>query len=397
MIKNFRDLSLPEPLQKALEKMNFQEPTPIQSTSIPLALDGKDILGTAQTGTGKTAAFCIPMITRLIQNSRSTSLILTPTRELAIQIHQTIKQLTENISIRSALLIGGDPIRKQIQHLRNSPRILVGTPGRIIDHLDRGSLMLHGVDFLVLDETDRMLEMGFEVQLKQIERFLTGKRQTLMFSATLPKNIQKIAESYLENPQTVSIGKKNVPAKDISQKTIPVNESNKYEILREELREREGSIIIFTKTKRGAEKLANRLAKEELSVTYLHGDLPQRKREKVIKAFRSKWHTILIATDVAARGLDVPHVEHVVNYNLPRNPEDYIHRIGRTARAGAKGEALNLIDDSDRSNWKAISRMLDPSLKKDSGSEKKPFRKSSSNRKNNRHFFKKRKSKKRAA
>ncbi|MEZ4704875.1 MAG: DEAD/DEAH box helicase [Bdellovibrionota bacterium] len=397
-MKTFFEFSLPTAVQTALETMNFVQPTPIQSQAIPVALEGRDVLGTAQTGTGKTGAFCIPLVSYLINNPSSKGLILTPTRELATQVLGIVKQLTKNTPIRSALLIGGDSMYKQFDQLKKTPQVIVGTPGRIIDHLERGSLSLNQVGFLVLDEMDRMLEMGFSIQLDHILEYLTSERQTLMFSATLPKQILKMTEQYMVDPVRISLGSVNAPVEKIDQKTLRVSDQEKYGVLVDELQNREGSVIIFTKTKRGAENLARKLMKEDMNVTFMHGDLQQRKRTRVISAFREKRFTILVATDVAARGLDVPHVEHIVNYELPRNPQDYIHRIGRTARAGAQGHALNLVSDQDRSAWSAISKMLHGVPEKPFKSEKKrSFSKKSYAKKKSSHFFQKRKSKKKVA
>lgn len=358
MITAFSELNLPDAISQALTAMKFDTPTPIQAKAIPMALEGRDILGTAQTGTGKTAAFCIPMIARLMKMPGSKALILTPTRELAAQVSEAVKQLTQKTRLSHTLLIGGDPIHRQISALRRDPEIIVGTPGRITDHLDRGTLMLHTVNFLVLDETDRMLEMGFCDQIDRILKFLTGKKQTLMFSATLPQAILKLTEKYLKDPVRVTVGSVNKPAQQISQKTVKVNESEKYGCLTNELDNRDGSIIIFAKTKRGTENIARKLYNQDYSVAFLHGSLQQRKRERVISDFRSQKYKILVATDIAARGIDIPHVEHVINFDMPQSPQDYVHRIGRTGRAGLEGAAFNILCQRDVGKWNAIERML---------------------------------------
>ncbi|MCB0327834.1 MAG: DEAD/DEAH box helicase [Bdellovibrionales bacterium] len=363
-MNTFQELELSQSLRKAIENMGFEKPTPIQAQAIPLALQGKDILGTAQTGTGKTAAFGIPMMEHLAKSSRGVALVLTPTRELAQQVNKTLEQLSKYMGFSSALLIGGDSMHKQVRSLQRDPQILVGTPGRIIDHLERGTLMLHAVDFLVLDETDRMLEMGFSIQLKKIASFLTKRKQTLMFSATMPKEITAIAESYLQDPERVSIGSVSNPVEKIKQSHIFVKQEEKFDRLIQHIDDNEGAMIVFAKTKHGADKLAARLYKEKISARALHGDLPQRKRERVIQGFRTKGFMVLVATDIAARGLDIPHVEHVINYDLPQSPHDYIHRIGRTARAGAEGSALSFLTRADESKWKAICRLIDPDFRK---------------------------------
>jgi ATP-dependent RNA helicase DeaD len=327
-MQNFNEAGLPLPLMRSLERMGFVTPTPIQAQAIPHALAGRDVLGTAQTGTGKTAAFGIPLACKLLSNPRGSALILLPTRELAVQVMEALEQLLADSRIPSALLIGGESMPKQFEQLRKRPRLIVGTPGRINDHLQRGTLMLHDVQFLVLDETDRMLDMGFGVQLEAIAKYLTAKRQTLMFSATLPAEIVKLAGKYLQDPVRISIGSTTATATKVTQEHVRVSDEEKYPRLLSELENRSGSVIVFVKTKWGAEKLANRLRKEKHRADALHGDLRQNQRERVIDAFREQKYRILVATDIAARGLDIPHIEHVINYDLPHSPEDYIHRIG---------------------------------------------------------------------
>jgi superfamily II DNA/RNA helicase len=268
--------------------------------------------------------------------------------------------LGKQSKIRSALLIGGEPMPKQLQQIRSRPRLIVGTPGRINDHLKRGNLMLHDTDFLVLDETDRMLDMGFTIQIENVMKYMPAKRQTLLFSATIPKNIARIAAKYLNNPVHVAVNTTSAPAANIKQDILRIKEVEKYPSLLTQLNERKGSIIIFVKTKYGTEKMAARLSSEGHSADAIHGDLRQNKRDRVIAAFRKKKYRILVATDVAARGLDIPHIEHVINYDLPQCAEDYIHRIGRTARAGARGAALNLVTPADKGKWRAIDRLLNP-------------------------------------
>jgi len=354
-------MGLPDALSSALERMGFTHPTPIQQAAIPVALAGKDILGAAQTGTGKTAAFGIPLIAKLLSHPKGCALVMTPTRELASQVMQQLQAMLGNLSkIKSALLIGGEAMGKQYAQLRQRPRIIVGTPGRIHDHLERGSLGLDDADFLVLDEADRMLDMGFTSQIEAVMNYMPAKRQTLLFSATLLPNIMIIANQYLQHPEHIAIQNSSQPVAKIKQDTLHISEADKYTSLISALEARQGSIIIFVKTKYGTEKIATRLAKEGHSADAIHGDLRQQKRDRVITAFRNKKYRILVATDVAARGLDIPHIEHVINYDLPECAEDYIHRIGRTARAGAEGSALSLITPADRSKWYAIDRLMNP-------------------------------------
>ncbi|MGM0440251.1 MAG: DEAD/DEAH box helicase [Chlamydiota bacterium] len=364
-MKTFQEMGLPEALNQTLQQMQFNEPTPIQAEAIPLAMEGKDILGSAQTGTGKTCAFGIPLVTKLLSSPSSAALVMTPTRELASQVMSQLKAiLGKKSKIMSALLIGGEPMQKQLNQLRKRPRIIVGTPGRINDHLERKTLVLRNTDFMVLDETDRMLDMGFTIQIEAIMKYMPTKRQTLLFSATLPKNIVHIAERYLNNPVRVAVSETSEPAPNIKQDIIRTNQADKYQELTSQLEERKGSIVIFVKTKHATEKMATKLSKEGHSAKAINGDLKQHKRDRVIAGFRSEKFRILVATDVAARGLDIPHIEHVINYDLPQCAEDYIHRIGRTARAGAKGCALSLVTPADRNKWYAIDRLLNPDAKR---------------------------------
>ncbi len=363
-MNNFLELALPEDLLRALEKMQFTTPTPIQAQAIPVALEGRDILGSAQTGTGKTGAFGIPLVTHLIKNPASVAIVMTPTRELATQVMQTLKKLTgHSPSMKTALLIGGENMFRQFSQLEDRPRIIVGTPGRINDHLSRRSLKLQNADFLVLDETDRMLDMGFGVQIDKVLSFMPQARQTLMFSATLPKHIISMSNKYTKDAARIAVGSTTAPAQAIKQDVIRLAHAEKYEALKEQLDQRGGSIIVFVRTKHGADRLARKLERESFDAAAIHGDLRQNQRDKVIRKFREKQIRILIATDVAARGLDVPHIEHVINYDLPQCPEDYIHRIGRTARAGAEGHALSLISPEENGKWVAIERLMNPNNK----------------------------------
>ncbi len=363
-MKNFDGLGLHHVLARSLTNMKYDTPTPIQAQAIPIALKGKDVLGSAQTGTGKTAAFSIPLIEQLLNSERGTALVMTPTRELGKQVMDVMHQmLGPKSKIKTAFLIGGEAMHKQCQQLRQRPRLVVGTPGRINDHLERGNLDLDHAEFLVLDEMDRMLDMGFSVQIDRIVKYMPDERQTLLFSATMPDSIIKLAHKYQNNPERVSVGSTFNPAKNIKQDIIHVGTDKKYPELINELHSRDGSVIIFVKTKRGADKMAKRLNSDDFDACAIHGDLQQRKRDRVIREYRNKQFRILVATDVVARGLDVPHIEHVINYDLPQVPEDYIHRIGRTARAGAKGSSLCMITPQDGRKWHAIEILMDPDKK----------------------------------
>jgi len=363
-MENFKLLNIEDSLKNSLEKMKFTKPTPIQAMAIPVALEGKDILGTAQTGTGKTLAFSVPLVNKLILDKNAFALVMCPTRELATQVMAAIKSIiSDKINIKTALLIGGEAMQKQLRQLGNRSRIIVGTPGRINDHLKRKSLNLSATKYLVLDETDRMLDMGFTPQIELILKFVPKDHQTLLFSATLPQNIVRISERYLNKPQRISTGSTSVPIAKIKQETLQVFKENKYDQLVDQFIARKGSILVFVKTKRGADKMVKRLKEEGHSADAIHGDLRQSKRDRVITSFRKGLKRILIATDVAARGLDIPLIQHVINYDLPQVPEDYVHRIGRTARAGTEGSALTFLTPDDRSMWNEISKLIDPNFK----------------------------------
>jgi ATP-dependent RNA helicase DeaD len=359
---SFTDFNLPPALVATLEKMQITTPTPIQAATIPEALKGLDLLASAQTGSGKTVAYLVPLVIYLSTRPNHSALILAPTRELAIQVHRTVNQLSRySSSLKMALLIGGDPLFKQIAQLRSRPQLIVGTPGRITDHLTRKTLFLDRSHFLIIDEVDRMLDMGFDVQLEKIFEYLPESRQTLMFSATLPPYIEKLAKKYLKDPQRISIGSSTQPALKIKQDILHVTSSNKFPELLKQLDQREGSIIVFVKTKQGAERLSRELRGLGYSSNAMHGDLSQKYRNLAIQAFLHQKSRIMVATDIAARGLDIPRVMHVINYNLPESPEDYIHRIGRTGRAGLEGNALCLVSPEDNGKWRAIFKMMNPS------------------------------------
>lgn len=403
----FNDMGLPEGLQHTLKHMKFETPTPIQLEAVPAALKGHDVLGTARTGTGKTGAFGIPLVAHLLNNPQSTALVMTPTRELATQVMTQLRvMLGRRTKIRTALLIGGEPMGKQFSQLNQRPRLVVGTPGRINDHLKRESVNFSQTDFLVLDETDRMLDMGFTSQIELVLGHLAEVRQTLLFSATLPKNIEKMAAKYLNDPVRIAVSPTSSPAANISQETVRISQEDKYARLLEELNGREGSVIVFVKTKYGTEKMAKKLKGADHLADAIHGDLRQSRRDRVIRDFRSKKYRILVATDVAARGLDIPHIEHVINYDLPQAPEDYIHRIGRTARAGAEGAALNFVSPADNGKWAAIDQLLNPGKKperaekaggKPGGRKRKPNRRTGSKAKASGHTGSKQKGENRAS
>ena len=360
-MQSFQELNLHKDLNASLIKINFQKPTPVQAKAIPLILNSKDVLGSAHTGTGKTAAFCIPLIEMVLNEKCKRAIILAPTRELAKQIESVIKTLLiEKSKVKCLSLVGGEPMGRQLNRLHSGPQIIIGTPGRVNDHLKRKSLDLSKTNFLVLDEMDRMLDMGFSVQIDQILKFVPKEKQTLMFSATISKAIEKLSSKYLNNPERVIAeeDKTNIPK--IEQKIINLSADEKITYLKKHLQDHHGLMLVFVKTKRGAKKLAKQLYQDGIEADAIHGDLRQNKRSAVIKKFRSGTIQVLVATDVAARGLDIPNIEHVINYDLPQRAEDFIHRIGRTGRAGAKGQAWSYITKSDNRQWREIEKILYP-------------------------------------
>lgn len=361
-MSGFDRMGIHPSILNALKDMGFEKPTPIQEKAIPPALMGKDVLGSAQTGTGKTGAFGIPLVQYLLLNPNRSAMVLTPTRELAQQVAEVVRDVSAGSpAIATALLIGGMDMKAQVSELRNRPRIIVGTPGRIIDHLEQGTLFLGATEFLVLDETDRMLDMGFGIQLRKIRKYLKEGRQTLMFSATLPPNIKDLAKDYLIDPIRIAAGGNAQPIDKIKQTVVQTSPKQKYSALKQELKRREGTIIIFCSRKSSTDKVAKMLKEDGFEARAIHGDLSQAQREMVLEDYRESKFRILVATDVASRGLDISHIMHVVNYELPQAPEDYIHRIGRTGRAGAEGEAVCLLTDADAEQWRMINRLIDSS------------------------------------
>jgi ATP-dependent RNA helicase DeaD len=363
-LQNFQELKLHKELDLVLAKINFTVPTPIQSKAIPFILNQRDVLGSAHTGTGKTAAFCIPLIHLILNNKCKQAIILAPTRELAKQIESVVQNLTPKKSpVKSLSLVGGEPIGKQLSRLRSKPQIIIGTPGRVNDHLNKKSLDLSKTSFLVLDEMDRMLDMGFSVQIDKILKFVPKEKQTLMFSATISKSIEKLSAKYLQSPERVTVEENKADVPKIEQKMIQLNNEEKFPYLVKHIESQHGLMLVFVKTKRGAKKLAKALHQEGFESDAIHGDLRQNKRTAVIKKFRANKIQILVATDVAARGLDIPNIEHVINYDLPQQAEDFIHRIGRTGRAGAKGMAWSYVTKSDGRQWREIEKILYPGRK----------------------------------
>ncbi len=347
---------LPEFLQMALTRQGIVSPTAVQTAAIPDILAGRDVLATAQTGTGKTLAFLLPLVARLSVCPTENALILSPTRELAEQTFVEYQKITDGQNLPAVLIIGGDNIHKQFAVLRSKPRVIVATPGRVKDHLLRKSIDLRRTHTLVLDETDRMLDMGFIDDMREIARVLPAPRHTLLFSATLPEEVRQLAQEFLMHPVRVQIGSVVKPAEFVLQEIVRVDIREKLPQLLHELTTRAGSVLIFTRTKHGAERLAKQLKLYGQKCNALHGDLRQNRRRQVLEFFRNQSVRILVATDVAARGIDVAHIAHVINYDLPQSPEDYIHRIGRTGRAGVVGNSISFIA-GDEDKWKEICKV----------------------------------------
>lgn len=349
---------LPEFLQKALKRLGIVTPTPIQAQAIEPAMQGRDVLGTAQTGTGKTFAFLLPILSRMEKEEGGAALILSPTRELAQQTYEALRDLVERDErFTAVLVIGGDNIERQIAKLAKRPRFIIATPGRVIDHMQRKTIDLTDVRYFVLDETDRMLDMGFRDDIQTIAYILPEtNKQTLLFSATMPKEITSLAAKYLKDPVRVQIGSVTSTVDLVSQEIICLGVREKLPQLIHELKTRKGSILVFVRTKHGADRLAKQLKMYGIKANALHGDLRQNRRQQVMDSFRDGMLPVLVATDVAARGIDVPHIGHVINYDLPQCPEDYIHRIGRTGRAGSVGCAVSFIA-GDEDKWREISEV----------------------------------------
>ena len=358
-MNNFNQLNLSGDSLKILKGLKFENPTPIQEKVIPVALQGNDVMGTAQTGSGKTLSYILPIVEKLRINVNDKFLILTPTRELAEQVFSVAKIfLGHGKPFKAINLIGGKGIFSQINQLKKNPQIIIGTPGRINDLLERKSLGLSKCSVVVLDEMDRMLDMGFGYQVDKIMKQVNKNRQMIMLSATIPAQIRKVSSKYLNNPVNISIKNNDVIETNIKQKVINTIPNEKINELINQIDQRKGSILIFAKTKIGVDKLVKKLKASSIKASALHGGMRQNKRSKIMQNFRDERFRILVATDIASRGLDVPHIEHIINYDMPQAPEDFIHRIGRTARAGSVGEAVSFLTQKDTRIWRSIERLL---------------------------------------
>ncbi len=357
---SFYGLGIAPNILTVLGKLNFTVPTPIQGKSIPPALEGKDLVGLAQTGTGKTLAFGVPMIQGALNGKQG--LIVLPTRELALQVKETLQKIGTSLGVRTVLLIGGEPMYRQLAALRGSPMIVIGTPGRIIDHLEHKTLSLKKVNILVLDEADRMLDMGFAPQLKRILVEVPHERQTMLFSATMPQDIVRLANSYMKLPLRIEIAPSGTTVEKVTQELFFISKPDKPRLLEKLLYEYRGSVLVFSRTKFGAKRIASGVRALGHSVTELHSNKSLNQRKEALDGFRNGKYRILVATDIAARGIDVKGIELVLNYDLPQNAEDYIHRIGRTARAGAAGHAISFATSDQRGDVRSIERLMRATL-----------------------------------
>lgn len=358
-MRSFDNLGIAPKLLQILARHKFTEPTPIQEQSIPSAVAGKDLMGIAQTGTGKTLAFGVPMIQRLAQSGgRMTGLIILPTRELAVQVDETLHKIGGSIGLRTAILIGGESPARQVRALRARPQIVIATPGRLIDHLQSGQADLSQVGILVLDEADRMLDMGFAPQIKRILERVPKKRQTMLFSATMPDEIVRIAKSYMTLPLRVEVAPSGTAVKQVTQELFFVNRHDKPQLLANLLYQYAGSVLIFSRTKFGAKRIAKNVRDLGHAAAEIHSNRSLAQRLEALEGFKIGKYRVLVATDIAARGIDVTGIQLVLNYDLPDNPEDYVHRIGRTARAGRTGHAISFATPDQRVDVRGIERLI---------------------------------------
>lgn len=354
----FHDLGISGPVLKAITDMGFEEASPIQEHAIPVALSGKDIIGQAQTGTGKTAAFAIPILEKVdTKKDHVQAIVIAPTRELAIQVSEEINRLAKYMGIRSLPIYGGQSIDRQINALRKKPQVITGTPGRLIDHIQRKTLRLDQVSIVVLDEADEMLDMGFLEDIEKILKETPEQKQTLLFSATMPRPIQTLAEKFMKAPELIKMKAKEVTSPTVEQNYYEVNEREKFDVLSRLLDVQNPELaVIFGRTKRRVDELSDALNKRGYLADGLHGDLNQRQRDVVMNKFREGNIDILVATDVAARGIDVSGVTHVYNFDIPQDPESYVHRIGRTGRAGKTGLAITFVTPREMGQLRSIEK-----------------------------------------
>ncbi len=357
--RSFNGLGISPNFLSALQKLNFTVPTPIQHKAIPAAIEGKDIVGIAQTGTGKTLAFGIPMIQRIAAlQGKSRGLILLPTRELALQVNETLQKITRGFGVRTAVLIGGESMYHQIRAIKNNPHVIIGTPGRINDHLQKRTLNFNNISILVLDEADKMFDMGFAQQIKQILAVVPKERQTMLFSATMPDVILKMANQYMKLPLRIEIAKSGTAAEKVEHELFVVQKDQKMMLLQKLLSEYKGSVLVFSRTKHGTKKICSNLRAMNFSVEEIHSNRSLAQRKKALDGFRSGRYRVLVATDIASRGIDVKGIELVLNYDLPESADDYVHRIGRTGRAGLTGKAISFVAPDQKNKIREIEYLI---------------------------------------
>ncbi len=363
---NFETFNFHPSIMAGVRALGYSIPTPIQLQGIPPIMQGRDVIGLAQTGTGKTAAFVLPILQRLLSDSRGCvrALIISPTRELAEQTCEVISKLGSKTSLQSVAIYGGVSMEQQNRGLRNGAEIVVACPGRLLDHLWKGTISLSGLEILVIDEADRMFDMGFLPDIRNILACVMHRRQTLLFSATMPTGIRRLAREILHDPVTVQIGRR-LPAKTVSHVLYPVQQHLKTTLLKEILNKtKTDSVLVFTRTKHRAQRVAQQLVRAGFRVTSLQGNLPQNQRQAALTGFRNGSIKILVATDIAARGIDVLSISHVINYDMPESTDDYIHRIGRTGRVDKNGDALTFVTNADADKIRALERLLDAPLER---------------------------------
>jgi len=358
---DFSTLGIAPAILSKLDKMKIKIPTPIQAKAIPIGLRGQDIIGIAETGTGKTLAFAIPILQKLAQN-RCRAIILVPTRELAIQVDEAFRTVIYQNDIKTVIIIGGSFIGEQIKNLRKNPRIIIATPGRLIDHINRRTIMLANTGIVVLDEADRMLDMGFKPQIEEVFKHIPKERQTMLFSATIPQEIMSLASKYMKLPVSVEISPSGTAATNVSQELFVVKNEGKKAVLSKLLKQYSGSVLIFSRTKRGAAKIKSMLSGMGYNAAEIHSDRSQGQRKQALEGFKSGKYRILVATDIAARGIDVVGIKLVINYDLPDDAENYVHRIGRTGRAGHAGHAVSLATPQQSDEVRRIERVIRKSL-----------------------------------
>lgn len=362
----FEEFDIDSRCLSVLNAQGIVSPTPVQEAAIPVALTGKDLVATAQTGTGKTLAFTLPALTRLAseQNIRNRMLVLVPTRELAVQVEEVIGEHCKALKLRSVLIYGGVNMNGQIDQLKRGCDIIVATPGRLLDHMGSGRINFKDLEVLIFDEADRMLDMGFLPDIKRILAKLPRERQTMMFSATFAPELQTLTFNMMRNPERISIGRVSKPVDQVRQLLIPVRQEEKSRVLLDILKDEENidSAIIFLRTKMRTDRVGKMLKKAGYKAAVIHGDLSQKLRQRALEGFRDGSYNILVATDVAARGLDIDDITHVINYDVPENPDDYVHRIGRTARAEREGDAITFVCPSDMSALGGIEKAVGRNL-----------------------------------